>query len=192
MGFSAQCQSVGLNAFGIEINEAAVENAKSLGFNVELQHIEQASDRYPEQFDCVCAFQVLEHIAEPMPFLEAALRMLKPGGRLVIAVPNADSFLASQHNVLDMPPHHMLQWTEQSLRAAGALFNLSVTMVQREPLAKIHVPGYVQVQLTKQNRLVKKLPLRFQIYLQRFGQSIVSKGIHHLLTGQTIYVEYQK
>jgi 2-polyprenyl-3-methyl-5-hydroxy-6-metoxy-1,4-benzoquinol methylase len=39
-------------------------------------------------FDCVNFGNVLEHVREPVRLLNAARRMLKPGGLLRVAVPN--------------------------------------------------------------------------------------------------------
>ncbi|MFO7634007.1 MAG: methyltransferase domain-containing protein [Caldilinea sp.] len=42
------------------------------------------------QFDCVVAIDVLEHLADDQPFLREVRRVLRPGGRGVITVPNGD------------------------------------------------------------------------------------------------------
>ena len=39
-------------------------------------------------FDVVCAFQTLEHVPEPVAFASELARYLRPGGILVIEVPN--------------------------------------------------------------------------------------------------------
>jgi 2-polyprenyl-3-methyl-5-hydroxy-6-metoxy-1,4-benzoquinol methylase len=47
---------------------------------------------YPlEFFDVVTAFQVVEHLVDPVSEIEKIRRMLKPGGLLVIEVPNIDT-----------------------------------------------------------------------------------------------------
>jgi SAM-dependent methyltransferase len=46
------------------------------------------------EFDCVCAIEVMEHTLRPYDFLEEALRVLKPGGRIVFSVPNILHFQA--------------------------------------------------------------------------------------------------
>ncbi len=44
---------------------------------------------YPENyFDLVCAFQVLEHLENPFYFMRECKRVLKPGGTLLLAIPN--------------------------------------------------------------------------------------------------------
>ena len=44
---------------------------------------------FPEaSFAAVGAFNVLEHVEEPVPFLDEMARVLRPGGRLVVSSPN--------------------------------------------------------------------------------------------------------
>ncbi|MBI4414708.1 MAG: class I SAM-dependent methyltransferase, partial [Candidatus Kerfeldbacteria bacterium] len=73
----------------------------------------------PEQsFDVVTLWQVFEHIAEPLGLLAELRRLLKPGGLLVIAVPNIDSFQAALTGKrwwgLDIP-RHLSHYAPQSL-----------------------------------------------------------------------------
>lgn len=49
------------------------------------------------QFDCVVSIDVLEHLKQDQPFLSELKRVLKPGGRAVVTVPNGDErLLANQ------------------------------------------------------------------------------------------------
>ena len=43
-----------------------------------------------EQFDCVVSIDVLEHLKHDQPFLKELKRVLKPGGKAVVTVPNGD------------------------------------------------------------------------------------------------------
>jgi 2-polyprenyl-3-methyl-5-hydroxy-6-metoxy-1,4-benzoquinol methylase len=45
----------------------------------------------PGPFDVVTLWHVLEHLPEPLPMLAAARQRLRPGGLLVVAVPNLDN-----------------------------------------------------------------------------------------------------
>jgi SAM-dependent methyltransferase len=72
-------------------------------------------------FDVVCGWHVLEHIPQPVDALRDLRRALRPGGALLLEVPNAES-LAARHAGrrwlhLDLP-HHVAQFGPRSLRAA--------------------------------------------------------------------------
>jgi SAM-dependent methyltransferase len=48
-------------------------------------------------FDCVVSIDVLEHLKRDQPFLSELKRVLKPGGKAVVTVPNGDDrLLANQ------------------------------------------------------------------------------------------------
>src|ERR1043165_3013176 len=46
-----------------------------------------------EQFHCVVAIDVLEHLKQDQPFLRELRRLLKPDGKAVVTVPNGDERL---------------------------------------------------------------------------------------------------
>jgi SAM-dependent methyltransferase len=75
---------------------------------------------YPrEYFDQVIVWHVLEHLPDPRRTLEEIRRILRPGGRLVVAVPNYSSLQARCCGAgwfhLD-PPRHLFHFPAESLR----------------------------------------------------------------------------
>jgi len=48
----------------------------------------------PGEYDLITMFQVLEHITDPVDVLRILLKLLRPGGRLVLSTPNSASWLA--------------------------------------------------------------------------------------------------
>jgi 2-polyprenyl-3-methyl-5-hydroxy-6-metoxy-1,4-benzoquinol methylase len=74
----------------------------------------------PESFDAIVIWHVFEHLVDPRAELDQITSLLKPGGRLFIAVPNFESFQARIFGPdwfhLD-PPRHLYQFTERGLRA---------------------------------------------------------------------------
>jgi len=128
--FIAQLQARGIKGIGLEINEKAKNEAQSLGRAVYDQNIEDIS----EQFDVVCCFQVLEHLADPERFIKLALSKVKPGGLFIIAVPNNDSYIKYERNLINCPPHHVTRWNTRSLRFLTCLFPLSIERISYEPI----------------------------------------------------------
>jgi SAM-dependent methyltransferase len=69
--------------------------------------------RFPDQsFDAVTLNQVIEHVHDPVSLIRECLRILKPGGKLVLATPNIESFghqiFGRNWSHLDSPRHLML------------------------------------------------------------------------------------
>jgi 2-polyprenyl-3-methyl-5-hydroxy-6-metoxy-1,4-benzoquinol methylase len=124
---------------GLEFNDAAIRRARSDGLHVLKQPVQEHAESAPEKYDVVCSFQVLEHVPEPRGFVQGCVRALKPGGKLILAVPAEDSFLSIASDAhLNMPPHHALRWTDRALRNLAAREGLSVVDLWHEPVASFH------------------------------------------------------
>lgn len=86
--FLALARTHGLEVHGVESNPAAVSLARTEGLNVDLIDIGPFAAQHFEQFDLVTVFQVVEHLKQVVPFTIEASRCLKPGGQLLLSVPN--------------------------------------------------------------------------------------------------------
>lgn len=128
---------------GIELNETAVIESQRRGLPVKSVDLQEIAQEFPGHYDAVCSFQVLEHVPNPREFLDNMCNLLKPGGKLILGIPNAESFLKHQFNILDMPPHHMTRWSQSTLEKLPELFPIQLDHIKFEPLADYHVNGYV-------------------------------------------------
>jgi SAM-dependent methyltransferase len=83
----------------------------------------------PESFDVITMGSVLEHVYYPRQVIEAATEALRPGGLLVVVVPNLDSW-GFRHFGRDwFPlelPRHLLHFTPASLRRLVVTCGLDV------------------------------------------------------------------
>jgi 2-polyprenyl-3-methyl-5-hydroxy-6-metoxy-1,4-benzoquinol methylase len=89
-GLVAEAVTRGLDATGIEIAEAAIAQGRASHPEVELiQHsVEDRPWPVPSQsFDCVVAFEVIEHLLRPTELLAGAHAALVPDGHLAISTP---------------------------------------------------------------------------------------------------------
>lgn len=71
-------------------------------------------------YDVVTMWQSLEHTHEPLEILRSAFRVLVPGGKLIVAVPNIDSlafrWFGSAWNGLDLP-RHLVHFSPATLKS---------------------------------------------------------------------------
>ncbi|MBD0328880.1 MAG: methyltransferase domain-containing protein [Thermoleophilia bacterium] len=108
---------------GVEIVEAAAEEARARGIDVTTADLNNPLPYGDGRFDLVHANQVIEHVADLDSFVSEVRRVLAPGGRAVICTEN----LASWHNVAALALGYMpFSLTNISSRGAiGNPFNLA-------------------------------------------------------------------
>jgi 2-polyprenyl-3-methyl-5-hydroxy-6-metoxy-1,4-benzoquinol methylase len=108
----------GFDVLGLDYSREAAAIA-SIENNVEVvvgsleeAHFEDAS------FDLVTLFHVMEHVTNPRQVLAEVRRILKPNGRLVIQVPNIESWqfklLGEKWYGLDIP-RHVIDYSNKSM-----------------------------------------------------------------------------
>lgn len=75
------------NGFTVISADIAPENCSVPCRKVDLNT--QFTATFPEKFDAVCLFEVIEHVENPREVLRQVSSLLKPGGVLIFSTPNA-------------------------------------------------------------------------------------------------------
>ena len=88
----ALARQLGWDAMGLEIDPAAVRTAQQSGLNILESTYEQLT-QYEQQFDCIVCSHVLEHVHDPRDLLAKLKVAIKPGGMLLLSLPNSLSAL---------------------------------------------------------------------------------------------------
>lgn len=92
--FVAAAIAAGYRAEGVEPAPRIAEAARAAGVPVRTGLLEEQN--FPDAcFDALTLFEVIEHLREPMPLLVECLRILKPGGILLVSTANAESWTAA-------------------------------------------------------------------------------------------------
>lgn len=136
----------------------------------------QAIDLPDDSQECVICLEVLEHVRDPFAAVHELLRILKPGGRLLLTVP----FMTGYHGKGDTPDHagypDFWRFTHQGL---DALFS------DLEGLSISPVAGPIETRLRfmRLDRLVDASPLRS--LLDRFDRPRLGRLTNrHIVTGR--------
>lgn len=109
----------GIDAFSSGVNDPRVRFTRATFDRTE----------YPDaHFDLVMSWAVFEHIHTPSRYFLEASRLLRPGGKLVILVTNADSCYGRHAHSEDVP-RHTYHYTEKTLAAYGRKAGLSLSGV---------------------------------------------------------------
>jgi 2-polyprenyl-3-methyl-5-hydroxy-6-metoxy-1,4-benzoquinol methylase len=123
---------LGWRAEGIDFDQNAVAVAAQNGLQVSLGSLEQKN--YPnDTFDAVTLNHVIEHVPDPVATLAECARILKPGGRIVVATPNNSSlghrFFKNHWRGLE-PPRHLHIFSPESIRRAFGLAGFQTVSVR--------------------------------------------------------------
>lgn len=114
----AKMSGLGWQVEGIDFDENAVAVARQRGLDVRCGTLER-QNFLSGVFDAVTLNHVIEHLPDPQNTILECVRILKPGGRLVIFTPNSSSL---GHKVFRQdwrglePPRHLHLFSVQSLR----------------------------------------------------------------------------
>ncbi len=117
--FPALMASRGWDAAGIELDER-IEGRGRGGGGLELRYGRLEDVRFADAgFDAVTMWHVFEHMRDPVWVMNECRRIIKPGGLLVIAVPNARSLQArlTGRNWFHLdPPFHLYHYTLENIK----------------------------------------------------------------------------
>jgi SAM-dependent methyltransferase len=106
--FVAEAREAGWHAYGIEPSQRGVAGARALGIELQRGAIDD-TDVPAGSLDAATLWHVLEHLDEPGPALARIVGWLRPGGLLLVGVPNLGSVQARVGGAawyhLDVPRH---------------------------------------------------------------------------------------
>jgi SAM-dependent methyltransferase len=124
--FAALMQERGWTVEGVE-NADVAENPHGLTIH-RLSFPEEADQLSAGAYDVVTAWAVFEHLRDPRQAFAASARALKPGGKLIVQVPNLRSISARFARREDIP-RHLYFFTPTTLDRLGAAAGLSLRRV---------------------------------------------------------------
>lgn len=114
--FCLAAQKMGWRVMGIDPAEIAVTTAASLGLNVRCGKLEDLSG-IGELFDVVTAFEVMEHLSNPLTWLFDINKILKDDGELFCTVPNwEENDVCGSDDPDQLPPIHLLFFSVVALK----------------------------------------------------------------------------
>jgi SAM-dependent methyltransferase len=115
---------------GLEGNPDMARRRKG-NYTVEIGEIQELVERPGLQpYDVVTIFDVLEHLSEPGRSFGHIVRLIRPGGTLVVTVPNNDRIRFLEREAWDFPPNHNTRWTASALADLAKRNGLEVLEVR--------------------------------------------------------------
>lgn len=116
--FVEMAQKAGWDAYGVDLGPwAAVAASRRAVFNIRSGELQSVGFQ-PSWFDVITCMDVVEHLASPVSTMQIIRRYLRPGGVLLVQVPNYASLtirLACDDFRLNEPPQHVNYFTPRTL-----------------------------------------------------------------------------
>lgn len=151
----------GWTAAGVEPSEGAVEVARQRGIDARLGTLDTVALE-PNHYDAAVFQHSLEHVTEPVADLTKIRGALKPGGEVVVTIPNFGSWqrrrFGNRWFHLDLP-RHRIGFTPKALQRTIERAGLTVVEIGTISSA-VGVPGSVQYAIAGRCVFPSGLPLR--------------------------------
>jgi SAM-dependent methyltransferase len=164
---------------GLEYNQQAVDTVLQrniAGLKLHKENIETHAKNHLDSYDTVCSFQVLEHVLDPVSFIENSLTCCKRGGYLIFSVPAHDSFIRySKNNILNMPPHHLTHWPDRAFKYIEAKYKVELVELKHESLDAIHRQWFLNILGKNLIKNILCLNNNDSLIAQSFFDKILSK-----------------
>jgi len=120
---------IGWTPVGVEPNPHAARVASEKGFEVHCGFFDGPLARTFPDFDAVHLGDVIEHVSNPVLFLEQVLQVLRPGGLLLCVTPDFNSVMGRLLQI--KPTEHLVYFTKRSLISAVEAAGFCKPTVQR-------------------------------------------------------------
>jgi 2-polyprenyl-3-methyl-5-hydroxy-6-metoxy-1,4-benzoquinol methylase len=134
---ASRCEAI-RGATGVELDDRQRRYAQSRG----LRCVRELDELEEDRFDLIVLFHVLEHIGRPVDFLRELGPRLRPGGAIVVEVPNVEDALLSVYRIAAFQrfywhPAHRVYFSKNTLSETARRAGLSAVVepVQRYSLS---------------------------------------------------------
>ncbi len=147
------------NGTVLDISKSGLKEARQRGYKTVQADVQKKYPVPESSFDAVICFETIEHIEKPVDMLRQIKRCLKPGGVLVLGVPNlpADGV------------HHKKRWyLGDALEALGGA-GLKVSEVR-------YTPGFLEKETFSQMIKLKSIK-KFFIHTAAYGLRLLPFGL---------------
>lgn len=163
-GFGTFCEEVrqlGLfeRIVAVEPTPSLAETCRRRGLEVIEKPIEQAE--LPAGFQVIASFEVIEHLFAPSAFISRCVRLLAPGGLLILTCPSIKGFdiMTLGHLSTAVDTEHLNYFHPASVALLATKCGLEVL--------EVATPGKLDAELVRKRALAGEIDLSGQPFLRR-------------------------
>jgi SAM-dependent methyltransferase len=114
----------------VDINKNVVEFAKNHFKIANVYHMSfDEFFKLPNlpKFNLITLFEVIEHLDNPLEFIQNIGKLLKDDGTVVLSTPSRERILV---NTQDFPPNHLSRWNEQAIHNLFSKIGFKIIRVE--------------------------------------------------------------
>jgi len=127
----AELQKRGCEVWGVDIDKNAVNFAKKY-FNLENIYAMSCDEFFKlpnlPKFDLIMFFELIEHLDNPLEFIQNVKKLLKEDGTIVLSTPSRERILVNLWDA-DFPPHHLTRWNEKAISNLFKKINFRIVQI---------------------------------------------------------------
>lgn len=127
----AVLQKRGCEVWGVDFDKNAIETAKKY-FNLKNVYAMSFDDFFKlpnlPKFDIVSFFEVIEHLDNPLEFVQNINKLVEANGMIVLSTPSRERMLVNSIKT-DFPYHHLSRWNEKAISNLFKKINFSIVCV---------------------------------------------------------------
>lgn len=190
-----------LSCVGIDVSASSVLAAQARGLDVrEAAFADLDSVLGPnETFDAIVMSHVLEHVEDPLGVTQTLIKRLKPGGRLMAAVPYSPmSREMTGWDIMNLPPHHLTRWHAKSLTTLGDVLGAKTELFAakaKSPLKRAVQDTCGQVTGDKHPAALKRLGVvlgNFGVFQDYLSRHKARETVNGQPAGDSVLAVYSK
>ncbi len=141
---------LGHKVTGLDVSSNAIKYAKENFGDLFVQGtIDELLPSTLNTFDYVIASEIIEHLLNPIEFLQTLLKFIRPGGKIIVTTPNKDYMNERAIWYTDLPPVHLYWFSKKSIEVIAGKIGVEVDYIK-----------FNNYYPSDENRLIKYVPLR--------------------------------
>ena len=170
----------GYNIIGLDVSQIAVSNAvEKFGQYYLCEDVFEFAKNNPNSFDFVILTEVIEHVDNPVSFIETILKLLNPSGKAIVTTPNKSFYPENIIWASDLPPVHYWWFSEDSMKFIARKFDYQVSFLV---FSEYYKKNLHSISLNKLNSFDPKPYFDINGKLIN-NEDVLKKGFYHWLRG---------